>query len=324
MSPFCAPFAQFGIARKRRIIIQKRMTDGIDWSLWRTLAAVVEHGTLSGAARALGLTQPTVGRQIDALEARLGQSLFLRSPRGLQPTDLARNLAAEARQMALAAAHLQRLATKASGGLSGTVRIAASEVVGSFLLPALLGPLLRAHDGLRIELTLSDDHADLVHHEADLAIRMQKPQQNLLIARHLADVRIGLYAHERYLSAAGMPQSPEALAQHVLIGPERGALQALAPLGAGIGPGYLRLLSDHPAAQIRAVLEGVGIGALQSGFASRQPGLQAVLRERVSWQLEAWLVLHPDSRRLAPVRLVADWLARHLPEAFRDTPAGAD
>lgn len=293
------------------------MDPSIDWALWRSFLAVAETGSLSAAARRLGLAQPTLGRHIDALEQAVGQALFLRAPQGMVPTAAACALVPEAGTMALAAASLARRAA-AGGAVQGSVRIAASHVVGAEVLPRLLAPLLEDHPGLAIELALSNEPADLARHEADLAIRMVRPGQSGLVARRLTAVGLGLFAHRGYLERRGPPQSPADLAGHVLIGPDadRAALAGLAALGPGAGRAALRLRSDSDAARIAAVRAGLGIGPMQRAIAAREPDLVPVLPETVAWQLEAWLVLPEGLRALAPVRRVADHLAQALPRFY--------
>lgn len=295
------------------------MTDRIDWALWRSFLAVAETGSLSAAARALGLTQPTVGRHIDTLEAAVGQTLFLRTPQGLSVTETAASLVPEARAMQLTAESLTRRASSAPEAGTGTVRIAASHVVGAEVLPIALAPLLAGHPGLAIELALSNDSADLLHREADLAVRMVRPTQGSLIARRLEAVPLGLFAHSAYLDRAGRPASLRDLAAHTVIGPDhdKAALAGLEAFGGLLGRSDLRLRTDSEAAQMAAVRAGLGIGVLQVGIAARDPMLEPVLADTVRWTLDAWLVLHDDLRRLPLVRLVADHLAAVLPAVLR-------
>lgn len=291
------------------------MEKPVDWTLWRSFLAVADTGSLSAAARRLGLTQPTLGRNIEALETAICQPLFLRAPQGMMPTPAAQALMPEAQTMAHAAASLERRAAS-SGEFRGTVRIAASHVVGAEVLPRLLAPLLDQHPGLAIELDLSNDPADLGRHAADLAIRMTRPGQSSLIARKLADVRLGLFAHAGYLGRHGTPTDPAELAGHVLIGPDRNTA-ALAGLDAlQLGRSALRLRSDSEAAQIASVRAGLGIGVLQQAIAALDPAPVPVLPDRFAWQLEAWLVLPDGLRALAPVRRVADHLAKVLPRFY--------
>lgn len=291
------------------------MENPVDWTLWRSFLAVAETGSLSAAARRLGLTQPTLGRHIEALETAIGQPLFLRAPQGMVPTPAAQALMPEAQTMAHAAASLERRAAS-SGEFRGTVRIAASHVVGAEVLPRVLAPLLVQHPGLAIELDLSNDPADLGRHAADLAIRMTRPGQSSLIARKLADVRLGLFAHSSYLGRHDTPTEPADLTGHVLIGPDRDTA-ALAGLDAmQLGRSALRLRSDSEAAQIAAIRAGLGIGVLQRAIAALDPALVPVLPDRFAWPLEAWLVLPDGLRALAPVRRVADHLAKVLPRFY--------
>ncbi len=192
-----------------------------DWSLYRTFLAVVEEGSLSGAARQLGLTQPTVARHIDALEVAVGADLFLRSQRGLIPTEVALDLRPYAETLASTAAALLRTASGRAGEVRGTVRISASEVVGVEHLPPILARLRRRHPGLIIELALSNAVDDLLQREADIAVRMVEPIQEALVARRLLPIMVGLHAHRGYLERRGMPASIEDLAGHDLIGFDR-------------------------------------------------------------------------------------------------------
>ncbi len=295
------------------------MSNRIDWALWRSFLAVADTGSLSAAARTLGLTQPTVGRHIDALEAAVGQTLFLRTPQGLNVTDAASFLVPEAQAMQLTADSLARRASSAPEAGVGTVRIAASHMVGSEVLPIALSPLLAKHRGIAVELVLSNDSADLLHREADLAVRMVRPSQGSLVARRLGPVPLGLFAHRSYLDRAGRPAKPEDLIEHVLIGPDAdpAALAGFGVFGEVLGRQNLRLRTDSEAAQIASVRAGLGIGPMQAGIAARDPMLEPVLPDVVGWVLDAWLVLHDDLRRLPMLRLVADHLSAVLPVLLR-------
>lgn len=291
------------------------MTYDVDWALWRSFLAVAETGSLSAAARRLGLTQPTLGRQIAALEAALGRSLFVKSQTGYIPAEGASALIDEARAMQLSAAALTRLASATDAAVAGVVRIAASHMVGAEVLPHAIAPLLAAHPGLEVELTLSNSPADLSRREADLALRMLRPAQSGLVARKLADVPLGLFARRDYLDRHGHPAEPGDLADHILIGPDRDP--ALEPILAALGPGFtrsnLRLRVDSEAAQLAALRAGLGIGICQHGIARRDPSLAAVLPDRFHHSLDCWLVLHPDLRAAPRIRRVADHLAATLP-----------
>jgi DNA-binding transcriptional LysR family regulator len=297
--------------------IEKNMsTAPIQWDHWRSFIAVAEQGSLSAAARTLGLTQPTVSRHIDLLEEAAGATLFLRSPQGMGLTDLGQQLMPEAQAMSASAAALERTASAPADASRGIVRITASEVVGSEILPDVLSPLLASHPGLEVELALSNRSDDLLRREADLAVRMVRPTQAGLVARKIGDVRIGLFAHERYLAAQGTPETVPQLAGHVLIGPDRDSAALAALTGTGVTRRMIRFRCDRESAQITAIRAGMGIGAMQAGIARASPELRPVLADGISFKLECWLAMHEDLRTSARVRLVLEHLADYLPAIF--------
>lgn len=297
--------------------IEKYMSiASIQWDHWRSFIAVADEGSLSAAARVLALTQPTVSRHIDLLEDTVGESLFLRSPQGMGLTDLGRQLLPEARAMAASAAALERTASAPGDAPEGIVRLSASEVVGAEVLPAVLTPLLVAHPALEVELVLSNRNEDLLRREADLAVRMVRPTQSGLVARKVAEVKIGLYAHARYLAARGMPKTPAGLKEHVLIGPDRDATALSAFAGTGVVRRMLRFRCDREGAQLNALRAGMGIGAAQAGIARASTDLRPVLAEHIAFRLDCWLVMHEDLSASRRVRLVFDHLAEHLPAAL--------
>ena len=193
------------------------------WEHYRTLLAVIKEGSLSAAARLLGLTQPTVGRHIDALEEALGLALFTRSQGGLVPTESALALAPHAEAMASAAEALRRAATGEAEEDRGTVRITASEIIGTEVLPEMLTRFREKHPRISIELLISNRTEDLLQRDADIAIRMIRPTQGALVAKKIGEIELSLYAHKAYLEAYGTPKNMEELAQHPTIGFDREA-----------------------------------------------------------------------------------------------------
>jgi DNA-binding transcriptional LysR family regulator len=287
-----------------------------DWSHFRAFLAVLRDGTLSGAARELGLTQPTLGRQIAELERRLGTALFVRSQRGLVPTDAARDIAPHAEAMAAAAGSMLRAASGGASDAAGVVRITASEIIGAEVLPSLLAEFRRANPGVTIELVLSNRVEDLLRGEADIAVRMVRPSQQALVARQIGEVRLGLYAHRLYLKAAPAPKSVAALlSEHALIGFDQGTpfLRQLLE-GMPITRSHFALRTDSDLAYLAAVRAGFGIGFIQQGIARRDPKLIAILPDEISLPLEMWLVLHEDLRASRRLRLMMDHLAKGLGE----------
>ena len=283
------------------------------WDELRALHAVLAHGSLSGAARALASSQPTLGRHIAALEARWGVALFSRSKTGLKPTEAALALAPLADAMAAQALATARVAEAwRSPQLQGTVRLTASDMMGHAVLPPLLAQLQEEHPRIRIELSLSNRVQDLIGREVDLAVRMRQPQQPALLAQRVADRQVGLFAHRRYLAAHGVPQANADLLQHRLIGHDREGPQDLAPEHAAIWQrARFALRCDAEPAQWALVCAGAGIGAGHLALAADQPDLQRVL-PHVELSLPVWLCMHEDLRHsvahMAVFRALAEGL----------------
>jgi len=275
------------------------MTSTIAWEWYRSFLGVLREGSLSGAARALDLTQPTVGRHVAALEAQVGQSLFVRTPAGLLPTEAALALRPYAEAMDSTAAALERTARSHGDGVRGVVRVTASEVVGVEILPALIAKLRERHPQLVVELVLSNKVQDLLRREADIAIRMTPPKQEQLIARRVGTIEVGLHAHERYLEARGMPSTMKALMQgHALIGYDQPPpyVRALARRFPALERERLALRADSDLAQLALIRAGAGIGACQVGLARRDPALRRVLAQAFSLPLDTWVTMHEDLR----------------------------
>ena len=277
----------------------------IGWELYRSFLGVLQEGSQSGAARALGLAQPTVGRHIEALEQALGLPLFTRSQQGLLPTEAALSLREGAEAMAHQAASLQRLAQErqlgAQGQLRGVVRVTASEVHGggSVCRPSWLG-WRRRSPGLVIELVLSNRMQDLLQREADIAVRMTAPTQEQLIARRLGTVELGLFARSDYLGAApaARPRWRIWLRTAWWAMTRKRAFIRAARQGF---PSWRReafaLRSDSDLAQLALLRAGAGLGVCQVALARRSPGQERLLPEQLSLQLGN---LAGHARRPAP------------------------
>ena len=283
------------------------------WELWRTFDAVLRAGSLSAAARGLGLTQPTAGRHIAELEAALGAgALFTRSGRGLQPTETARALGPHALAMASAASALVRTASAPANAAAGVVRISASEVIGAEVLPAILAKLHQAHPALVFELLLTNSSSDLLRRDADLAVRMTPPQQQALLTKAVGLIRLGLYAHRDYLARSGPLASFEDLANHAMIGFDRdeAVLRSIHVELARLPAFSLR--TDNQLAQLAAVRAGCGVGIIQQPIARHDPALIPVLRKAFTAHLDTWIVMHEDLRTTQRMRIVFDALVEGL------------
>jgi DNA-binding transcriptional LysR family regulator len=274
---------------------------------------VLEAGTLSAAAKLRGLTQPTLGRHIETLEQRLGSPLFLRSPRGLQPTDLALELRPHLNEMASAASAAVRDASGAADSLVGSIRITASEVVGAEVLPPMLTAFREQHPGVIIELMLSNVADDLSRREADIAVRMTPPSQNALVARKVGEVTLGFYATADYLARHGTPISFEELETHTLIGFDSPArkIKELPGVNIAVSREIFTFRSDSDLAQLAATRAGFGIGATQDVIANRY-GLVRVLPEHTLFHLGIWIVMHENLKGSRRMRLMFD----HLVDGF--------
>jgi len=284
-----------------------------DWDLFRTFLAVLDEGSLSGAARRLGVTQPTVGRQIEALEAELGAPLFTRSAGGLQPTETALALRPHAETMAGAAEALVRTASGEAEAVRGAVRITASEIVGAEVLPPILTGFHEAHPDVTIELNLSDRQEDLLRREADIAVRMARPTQGALTARRIGLADVGLYAHRRYLATHGYPTSLDD-PRHVAIGFDRDLSnqRMLAERQLPLTRERFAFRSDSDLAQLAALRAGFGIGACQVGIAARDPDLVPVLQDAFRFDMEVWVAMHEDLKASRRMRAMFDWLVEGL------------
>jgi DNA-binding transcriptional LysR family regulator len=284
-----------------------------DWSLYRAFLAVMTEGSLSAAARALGLTQPTLGRQVAELERALGVALFTRSPQGLKPTDAALDLRPHAQAMAGAASALVRAASGAGDTARGVVRLTASEIIGAEVLPRILADFRPLHPGVAVELSLDNQQQDLLRGAADIAVRMVRPTQDALVARRLADTHLGLYAHRRYLEAEGVPATLQDLKGHAVVGFDREtpflrALMQRLPLSRD----DFALRADNDLAQLAAIRAGCGVGFIQHGVARRDPDLVPLCPGQIGFDLPVWLVMHEDLRATPRMRTMFDHLAEGL------------
>ncbi|HWD27940.1 MAG TPA: LysR family transcriptional regulator [Rhizomicrobium sp.] len=293
------------------------MNRDLDWNLYRTFLAVMRTGSLSSAARQLGMTQPSISRHVDMLEAAFGVDLFVRTQRGLDPTDMARELLPHVEALAAATAVLARVASGPAGEVSGAVRVSASDAVGVEILPPILSRLRRAHPQLVVELSLSDDVADLLKREADIALRMVEPKQSALLAKRLPPVRIGLHARRDYLARRGVPATQAQLSAHDLIGYDREtpAMRTLTAQYPMMDRTTFALRTDSSLAQFAAIRAGFGIGMCQVGLAARAGDLVRVLPE-VAFDYPLWVVMHEDLKTSARYRAVFDALVAGLTEAF--------
>ena len=283
----------------------------LDWSLIRSFLAVAEAGSLSAAARATGISQPTLGRHIHQAEGALQVPLFTRTAQGLALTDAGQALMPPARAMRQAAADLALAAAGRATGMNGTVRITASRVVSSAILPPILARLRAEEPGIEIDLVPSDTTENLLMGEADLALRMYRPTQLDLVAQKLADLPMGIYAARTYLDRHGRPSSADDLLRLDFIGQDRETqiIRAMAGLEVSVSRSFFPVRTDDPLAYQDLIRAGCGLGGMLCRIGDAEPGLERIDGLISLPSLPVWLVAAPALRQSPRLRRVWDALA---------------
>ncbi len=295
------------------------MKRDFDWRLIRSFLAALEAGSLLGAARMLNTSQPTVGRHIAELESQLGLVLFERTGRGLIPTSSALQLADSARAMEAGALQLARTLSGAQTQTTGTVRITASVPVAVNLLPPLLASMRQALPDIQVELVSSNQVSNLLRREADIAVRMVRPDQSSLVARKIGTVGLGAYAHRSYLARRGALRKATDLLQHDLIGSDTDSaiLQGFQAMGYPVTREVFALRSDDFLVQWQAVRAGLGVGFCADYMARKEPDVLRVLPGLLKIPpLPMWLAVHREIRTNRRIRAVYDFLAEALPHVI--------
>jgi len=294
----------------------------LDWSALRDFGVVAEEGSLSEAARRLGVSQSTLTRRMAALEEDLGAEVLRRGPRGVELTETGEAILEPIRRMTGEVREVDLVATGRDATLSGTVRISSTEGLVNHWCTPTLRDFQREHPAIRFELDVSMRNANVLRREADIALRLGRPRQQELVARRGADLRVGLYASTEYLERFGRPGTIEEIANHQTICFDE-ALR-----GGGVGAWIEKLLGGGNVVyratglmtQLEAVRCGWGIGFSSVFIANEIPELERVVPE-LEHAIEIWLVTHAGLRRSARIRAVYDFLAERL-EADRERLAG--
>lgn len=284
--------------------------DDPDWGLYRSFLAVATEGSLSGAARLLRLTQPTIGRHIEALEAELGTTLFTRSQRGLALTAMAEEILPLAQEMSATAEALKRASSGDATAERGVVRLATSQTLSVELLPLVLADFALAHPQIEIELNVDMRLADMLRRDADIALRMIRPTQKALVARRMGALEFGLYAHRTYLEGAP--------SQLRLVGFDgyNNWLRSAQPLAEQLLGDEAKIRTDNYAAQWAIVRAGAGVGMCATVVAARDRDLVRVMPDRFAIERDIWLVMHEDARSVRRVRLLFDHMSEQLGAMF--------
>lgn len=286
----------------------------LDWTLVQSFVAVAQEGSLSAAALRLGQSQPTTGRHIKALESALGVELFTRTARGLALTQPGMDILEDAIAMETAAARLRLAADGRAGDLQGTVRITASVVVSNLILPEIIADMRMALPQIQIELVSSDTSENLIFREADIAVRMYRPTQLDVIARHITDQPIAIYAAKSYLDRVGRPTNLDETMALDYVGFDKNDLviRFMAALGIDVTPEFFPVRCDDQAAYWQLVCSGYGVGAAQTIIGDADPRVERILNNVELPKLPVWLAAPEALRSNNRIRAVWDFLADAL------------
>lgn len=286
----------------------------LDWSLVQSFLAVAETGSLSAAAKALRTSQPTVGRHIRSLEAELEVELFHRHARGLHLTPLGQDMAASARDMQEAVRRIGIRAAGAREALEGDVRITASVFMSHHVLPWIIGDIRRKEPHIRIDLVATDETENLLFRESDIAVRMYRPTQLDTITRHLGDIALGFYATEDYVARMGLPEVPDDLIRHDLVGYDRNEviIHAMREQGWPATRDWFKVRSDNQSAVWELIRAGCGIGFCQTHVGDTTPGMVRILPDYPLPTLPVWLTAPEAMRHTPRISRVWDLLSEGL------------
>ncbi len=286
-----------------------------DWADIRLFLAIVDNGSLVAACESLGLTQPTVGRRLAAMEERFATPLFVRSGRRMQLTDAGNGILESARRMEREMLAIRRTLDAQSSALCGEVTISATEGTGTEWLTPVLLDFHRQYPEILVKVQIENRAADLVHREADIALRLGEPTQANLIARKLVSIGFGFYASEDYLGEFPPITTLEDMKQHEFVGLDTTLARlsydlAFSPDDIILGqPSYL---TNSPSAQLAAVKAGFGIGVLSHRWAMMAGGLRRILPDYNSAEIDLWLVTHEELRYSARMKVMFDFIAERV------------
>ncbi|WP_194094358.1 LysR family transcriptional regulator [Marivivens aquimaris] len=285
-----------------------------DWNRARAFLVTAEEGSLSAAARALGLTQPTLGRQVDALEQELGVMLFERIGRGLRLTPAGHELMDAARQMGEAASRLSLSAVSQNEAMEGEVLIACSDVYGALIMPRIVAQLRAAEPRITIRLVVSNSASDLLRREADIALRNFRPEEPNLVARKLRDTCARLYATPDYLRSIGNPETQADLSRASFIAPDDPAMiaRSLASFGFDLTEANFPIIADNFLVMWEHVKQGLGIGFIDEQIGNAEPKVTEALPAMRPISYPIWLVAHREIYQNRRLRFVYDFLAEAL------------
>ncbi|MCB1328879.1 MAG: LysR family transcriptional regulator [Maritimibacter sp.] len=285
-----------------------------DWNRARAFLVTAEEGSLSAAARALGLAQPTLGRQVDALEEELGVVLFERVGRGLRLTPAGHALIDHVRAMGDAAARLSMSAYGQNESMAGPVVISASDLYAGHLLPPIIARIRAEQPSITIEIVAVNDASDLLRREADIAIRNFRPKEPDLVARKIRDAHARLFGAKSYLQGLGPITKPADLARAGIIGLSDVEMYvgALNTLGLGITTDNIALRCDNFLVMWSMVKQGLGLGMIDARIGENDPDVALAYPPLAPLTFPVWLVAHREIHNSPRLRYVFDVLADAL------------
>jgi DNA-binding transcriptional LysR family regulator len=285
-----------------------------DWNRARAFLVTAEEGSLSAAAHALGMTQPTLGRQVTALETELGVALFERGGRGLELTPSGLDLLEHVRAMGDSASRFSLAASGQSTSIEGSICITATEMMAAFVLPPILARLRQQEPGIEIELIASNSTSDLKRREADIAVRAFRPTQSDLIARRVRGAKFHMYAASSYLRRLGNPTAPEELAGADFLGIDRTnvLVDLLGGFGIAVTLRNFPVITENHLVLWELVKHGLGIGFMAEEIGDAEPLVERVLPSLDPIPTETWLVAHRELKTSRRVRTVFDFLVTEL------------
>ncbi len=290
------------------------LNTAFDWNQARAFLVTAEEGSFSAAARALALTQPTVGRQVNALEEALGVALFERIGRSLSLTPAGLELLEHVRAMGEAAGLVSLSASGQSQSISGQVCITASDVVSTYHLPPVVARLREVAPDIEIEILASNTLQDLRRREADIAIRHVRPEHPDLITRLIRETTAHLYASTAYLDQVGRPGSLAELNALSFIGFEdtERAITILNAQGLALSRHHFPIATNNGVARWEMAKQGMGVTVMPRELAAISPGMEALLPAQVAIPIPIWLTTHRELHTSRRIRLVFDVLAEAL------------
>ena len=285
-----------------------------DWNKARAFLVTAEEGSLSAAARALSMAQPTLGRQVSGLEQELGIVLFERVGRGLRLTTSGVELLKHVRDMGDAAGRVSMNALGQSQALEGTICISASETYAAVLLPPIIAKLRILEPGIHVEIVVANHASDLRRREADIAIRNFRPTEPDLIAKKVGDADAVLYATPGYIARIGNPTTPEELRHAHFVNLDHGGMmmKGLNGLGLSLTEENFPLLTESYLVMWELVRQGAAIGILDAYIGDSDPNVKRVLPDLEPLIFPIWLVSHRELNTSRRIRRVFDFLAEEL------------